>query len=95
MATGAGQDRWSSEIQSSLEDLTVKSLDELMKLMIAVSGFIPRDCDRREEPGILRPSRKQEGQIRYGTAIVTVAATICRLLLQYSSPVRTDKGSTA
>lgn len=33
MATGAGQDRWSSEIQSSFEDLTVKSLDELMKLM--------------------------------------------------------------
>ena len=33
MATGAGQDRWSSEIQSSLEDLTVKSLDELMKLI--------------------------------------------------------------
>ncbi|GLA10338.1 hypothetical protein AnigIFM60653_003055 [Aspergillus niger] len=31
MATGAGQGRWSSEAQTPLENLPVKSLDVLMK----------------------------------------------------------------
>ncbi|PYH50943.1 uncharacterized protein BO96DRAFT_439465 [Aspergillus niger CBS 101883] len=57
-ATGAGHGRWSSEAQTFLGNLPVKSLDVLMK-----ARFIPRKGDRRERPEAMRARRKQTGQI--------------------------------
>lgn len=65
MATGAGQVRWSSKVRAFLEDLTTKSLDELMQVSGQLSdgatvgnrvlGYISQSSNGRKRSEAVRP----------------------------------------
>ena len=74
MATGAGQVRWNSKVRAFLENLTTKSLDELMQVSgqlrdgaivgNRVLGYISRSSNGRKRSKAVRPCCEQKSQKR-------------------------------
>ncbi|GKZ63558.1 hypothetical protein AnigIFM49718_001181 [Aspergillus niger] len=60
MATGAGQVRWNSKVRAFLENLTTKSLDELMQ-----DTFLETTTDKRELKLCVHVVKKKPETILY------------------------------